>query len=129
MLSDRLLTPHPLTFRPDVLRGMMVYVIDLIIVMRNLFLLMQAREQVSENASSVTHRLFEIALRAYRHDAQHSPQKVHGEISSFVTLARAFLRHKDVIKEVERLIQVHQFKPFEVLVAETRGFRPVKPCN
>ena len=34
-----------------------------------------------------------------------------------------------MIKEVERLIQVHQFKPFEVLITETRAFRPVKPSE
>jgi hypothetical protein len=99
---------------------MMGYIIDLTIVMQSLFLLMQARAQ-SGNASPVTHRLFEIALRAYRHDMQHSPQQVHEEIASFATPTKAFLKHKEVIKEVERLIHLHRFKPSEVFMAEARA--------
>jgi hypothetical protein len=107
--------------RPNVLRGMMGYIVDLTIVMQSLFLLMQALRQASGCPSPVTQRLFDLALRAYKHGEQHSPQKVHEDICSFVTLKKAFLRPGEVIEKVERLIQVHRFKPSEVFLAEAKA--------
>ena len=44
---------------------MMGYIIDLTIVMQRLYLLMQARTQVSGSRSPVNERLFKLSLDAY----------------------------------------------------------------
>src|SRR4051794_2843041 len=106
--------------RPNVLRGMMGYIVDLTIVMQSLFLLMQARTEVSGPGSPVDRRLFDLALLAYKHDGEHSPRKVHEEIRSFATRTNAFMRPGKVIEEVERLINVHRFKPTEAFMEEAR---------
>jgi hypothetical protein len=87
----------------------MGYIVDLTIVMERLYFLMQARTQASGSRSPVNERLFKLALDAYKHDFEHSLQKVHEEIRSFAT-RNALSKSGRVIEEVERLINVHQFK-------------------
>ena len=119
--------PHRLTSarrtaRPSVLRGMMGYIVDLTIVMQSLFLLMQAHMEVAGCVSPVTQRLFDLALRAYTHDLQHSPQAVHEEIRAYATRTKAFLHHEAVMEEVVRLIHAHRFKPSERFMAEAKNY-------
>jgi hypothetical protein len=105
---------------------MMGYIVDFTIVMQSLFLLMQARTEASgsRSRSPVTKGLFKIALDAYKHDAEHSLKQVHYEILSFVTLKKAYFKSATVIKEVERLINVHRFKPSERFMALARTNTP-----
>jgi len=95
---------------PNVLRGMMGYIVDLTIVMQRLYFLMQARTQASGSLSPLNERLIKLALDAYKQDFEHSLQKVHEEIRSFATRKNALSKSGRVIEEVERLINVHQFK-------------------
>ena len=92
---------------------MMGYIVDFTIVVQNLFFLMQARTEASGSPSFVTERLFKIALDAYKQDVRHSLQKVHYEIRSFTKVKKAIFKSEAVIREVERLINVHRFKPSE----------------
>ena len=100
----------------------MGYIVDFTIVMQSLFLLIQARTEAlaSGSRSPVNERLFKLALDAYQQDTEHSLQKVHGEISSFVTIKKAIFKSETVIKEVERLINDHRFKPSEQFMALAR---------
>jgi hypothetical protein len=107
--------------RPNVLRGMMGYIVDLTIVMQSLFFLMQARTEVSGSHSPVNERLFKVALEAYKQDTEHSLRNVHDEIRSFATVKKAIFNSGMVIKEVERLINVHRFKPSERFIAQARA--------
>ncbi|KAF8492228.1 hypothetical protein F5888DRAFT_1859611 [Russula emetica] len=114
---------------PNVLRGMMGYIVDFTIVMQSLFFLMQARTEAIEASGShspaaVNERLFKVALDAYKQDVEHSLQKVHGEIRSFVTMKKAIFKSEMVIKEVENLINVHRFKPSERFMALARTNTP-----
>ena len=81
---------------------------------------MQARKEVHGSASPVTRELFYLALQGYTHDPEHSPQKIHGEIRSVATRVKALFKPGEVIAEVERLIQVHRFKPSEDSIAEAK---------
>ena len=94
----------------------MGYIVDLTIVMQRLYLLMQARTQVSGSRSPVNERLFKLSLDAYKQDFEHSVPEVHEEIRSFATRKNALSKSGRVIEEVERLINVHQFKPLERLL-------------
>jgi hypothetical protein len=100
---------------------MMAYIVDLTIVMQNLFLLMQAHTQESGSVSPVKKWLFDLALDVYKQDTQHSLQKVREEIRSFATRRNAFLRSGKVIEEVERLINIHRFKPSERFMEKARA--------
>ena len=91
----------------------MGYLVDFTIVMQSLFFLMQARTEVSGPRSPVNERLFNLALDAYKQDNEHSLRKVHDEIRSFATVKKAIFQSETVIKEVERLINDHRFKPSE----------------
>lgn len=97
----------------------MGYIVDLTIVMQSLFLLMQARREASK-PTSVTKELFELALRSYTHNVAHSPSSAHDAIRSFATRSKAF-KSQEVIKEVERLIEVYRFQPSERFVTEAKG--------
>jgi len=99
---------------------MMGYIVDFTIVMQNLFFLMQARTEASGFRSPVNERLFKVALDAYKQDTEHSLQKVHEEIWSFVTMKKAIFKSETVIKEVERLLNDHRFKPSERFMALAR---------
>jgi hypothetical protein len=99
---------------------MMGYIVDLTIVMQSLFFLMQARTEASGSRIPVSERLFNVALDAYKHDTKHSLQKVHDEIRKFVTIKKAMFKSEAVIKEVERLIHDHRFKPSEQFVELAR---------
>lgn len=103
---------------------MMGYIVDLTIVMQSLFFLMQARTEASGSRSPVNKRLFRVALDAYKQDVEHSLQKVHHEIRSFVTVKKAIFKSETVIKEVERLINVHRFKPSERFLELARTNTP-----
>ena len=92
---------------------MMGYIVDFTIVMQSLFFLMQARTEASGSRSLVDERLFKVALDAYIQHAEHSLQKVHDEIRSFATMTKANFKLETVVKEVERLINDHRFKPSE----------------
>jgi hypothetical protein len=94
---------------------MMGYIVDLTIVMQRLYFLMQARTQAFGSRSPVNERLFKLALDSYKHDFEHSLHKVHEEIRSFATRKNTLPKSGRVIEEVERLINVHQFKPSERL--------------
>ena len=98
----------------------MGYIVDFTIVMHSLFLLMQARMEASRSRLPVNERLFKVTLNAYKQGADHSLQKVHDEIRSFVTMKKAIFKSETVIKEVERLIDVYRFKPSEWFMALTR---------
>jgi hypothetical protein len=102
----------------------MGYIVDFTIVMQNLFFLMQARTEASGSRSHVNERLFKVALDAYKQDTEHSLQKVHDEISSFVTMKKAIFKSETVIKEVERLINDHRFKPSEQFMVLARTNTP-----
>ena len=99
----------------------MGYIVDFTIVMQSLFFLIQARTDASGSRAPVDQRLFEVALKAYMEDPEHSIQKVHEEIRSFATMKRALFKSETVIKEVERLIHVHRFKPEERFVEQARA--------
>jgi len=105
---------------PNILRGMMGYIVDFTIVMQSLFFLIQARTDASGSRSPVNKRLFAVALDAYRQDPEHSLQRVHEEIRAFATMKKAIFKSKTVIKEVERLINDHRFKPSERFVEQAR---------
>ena len=121
---DTLINQRDSLYRPNVLRGMMGYIVDLTIVMQSLFFLMQARTEASRSRSAVNQRLFNIALEAYKQDAEHSLQIVHSEIRSFVTMKKAIFKSETVIKEVERLINDHRFKPSERFMELARTSSP-----
>jgi hypothetical protein len=103
---------------------MMGYIVDFTIVMQRLFFLIQAHTEASGSHSPVNERLFKVALDAYKQDTEHSLQKVHDEISSFVTTKKAIFKSETVIREVERLINDHRFKPSEQFVALARTNTP-----
>jgi len=109
---------------PHVLRGMMGYIVDFTIVMQSLFFLIQTRTEASGTHSPVTERLFKVALDAYKQDVDHSLRNVHNEIRSFVTVRKAIFKSDAVIKEVERLINEHRFKPSERFMALARSDSP-----
>lgn len=100
---------------------MMGYIVDLIIVMERLYFLMQARTQASGSPSPVNEELFKLALDAYKQDSEHSLQKVHDEIRSFATKNNALSKSGRVIEEVEKLINVHRFKPLERFMVHGRS--------
>jgi hypothetical protein len=99
---------------------MMGYIVDLTIVMQRLYFLMQARTQASGSRSPVNEKLFKLALDAYKQDFEHSLQKVHEEIRSFATRKNALSKSGRVIEEVERLINVHRFKPSERFIVDAK---------
>ena len=99
----------------------MGYIVDLTIVMQSLFILMQARSEASGFRIPVSEWLFNVALDAYRRDIEHSLEQVHDEIRKFATIKKIF-KSEEVIKEVERLIHDHRFKPPEQFVALARSF-------
>src|SRR6266566_9052936 len=103
---------------------MMGYIVDFTIVMQSLFFLMQARTEASGSRSPVNERLFRLALDAYKRDAEHSLWRVHDEIRSFTTETDATFKPEIVMKEVERLINVHRFKPSEWFMAQVRADTP-----
>jgi hypothetical protein len=108
------------------LRGMMGYIVDFTIVMQSLFFLIQARTEASKSGSRspVNEKLFKVALDAYKQDTEHSLEKVHYEIRSFVTTKKAIFKSETVIREVERLIDDHRFKPSEQFMALARANSP-----
>lgn len=99
---------------------MMSYIVDLNVLMQSLFFLMQARKDASKSTTT-TDRFFKLALRAYTHnrDQEHSLARVHDEIRAFATRSKAF-KCEQVIKEIERLIEDHRFKPSEAFVKEAK---------
>ena len=99
----------------------MGYIVDFMMVMQSLFFLMQARAETSGFRTPVSKRLFKVALDAYKQDTNHSLQKVHNEIRSFITMKKAIFNSEIVIKEVERLINDHRFKPLERFMAQARA--------
>ena len=98
----------------------MGYIVDLTIIMQRLYFLMQARTQASGSRSPVNEGHFKLALDAYKQDFEHSLQKVHEDIRSFATRKNALSKSGRVIEEVERLISVHQFKPSERFMVDTK---------
>ena len=102
----------------------MGYIVDLTIVMQNLFFLMQVRTEASGFRSPMDERLFKVALDAYKYDTEHSLQKVHSEIRSFATVTKAIFKLGTVVKEVERLINDHRFNLSEWSMAQTRADTP-----
>jgi hypothetical protein len=98
---------------------MMGYIVDLTIVMQSLFILMQARTEASGFRIPLSERLFKLALDEYMQDIEHSLEKVHNEIYRFETVKKMF-KSEEVMKEVERLIHDHRFKPSERLMALAR---------
>ena|SRR5258708_23916939 len=103
---------------------MMGYIVDLTIVMQRLYFLMRARTEASGSPSPLNERLFRLALDAYKQDTEHSVRKVHDEIRSFATMKKAIFKPETVLKEVERLINVHQFKLSERFMARARANTP-----
>src|SRR5712671_4742195 len=103
---------------------MMGYLVDSTIVMQSLFFLMQACTEASGSRFPLTERLFKIVLKAYTEDTRHSFQIVHDEIRSFATVKKALFKSETVIKEVERLINDHRFKPEERFIAQAREDTP-----
>ena len=93
----------------------MGYIVDLTIVMQSLFFLMQALTEASGSRISVNEGLFNVALDAYKQDGEHSLEKVHRDIRSYVTIKKIF-KSEAVIKKVEKLIHDHRFKPSERFV-------------
>ena len=98
----------------------MGYIVDFTIVMQSLFFLIQARTDATGTRSPVSEKLFNVALEAYKQDTEHSLTKVHEEIRAFATMKKAIFESKEVIKEVERLINDHRFKPSKRFVEEAR---------
>jgi len=99
---------------------MMGYIIDLTLVMQRLYFLVQARTEASGSRFPVDEKLFKLALDAYEQDPEHSLQKVHEEIRSFATWKNALSTSGRIIEEVERLINVHRFKPSERFMVDDK---------
>ena len=91
----------------------------------------------SGSPSPLYERLFRLALDAYKQDTKHPLRKVHNEVHLFATMKKAIFKLETVLKEVERLINIYQFKPLEwfmhepgqtlrisqIIVAMTFGFK------
>ncbi|KAJ7487980.1 hypothetical protein FB451DRAFT_1226117 [Mycena latifolia] len=99
---------------PQVLRGLMGYIIDLTIVMQSLFWLTRAcAEGLSRGGQTVatvpiTEKLVKLAFTAYATD-KHS-RAVHGKIREFVSRTVA-LKPDIVLEHIVELITSHRFQP------------------
>ncbi|KAJ6592791.1 hypothetical protein B0H19DRAFT_1088532 [Mycena capillaripes] len=101
---------------PQVLRGLMGYIIDLTIVMQSLFWLTRARaEALSKGGRGdtvatvpITKRLVKLAYTAYATD-EHSA-KVHEELREFAKPTVA-LKPDIVLEQIVKLIETHRFEP------------------
>ncbi|KAF8179971.1 hypothetical protein K438DRAFT_1768626 [Mycena galopus ATCC 62051] len=102
--------------RPQVLRGLMGYIIDLTIVMQSLFWLTRARAEAESKAKGgdpiatvpLSKRLVELAYTAYATD-EHS-RTVHEEIRQFVK-RKVALKPDLVLDQIVKLIETHRFRP------------------
>ncbi|KAJ6583185.1 hypothetical protein B0H10DRAFT_2192598 [Mycena sp. CBHHK59/15] len=110
---------------PQVLRGLMGYIVDLTVVMQSLFWLTQARAQavskVERGAAAATvplsKRLVELAFMAYATD-KHS-KTVHDEIRLFVK-PRVAMKPEMVLDHIVKLIETHKFKPSQSFEIDAR---------
>ncbi len=98
----------------------MGYIVDPTIMTQRLYLLMQARTQATGSPSLVAEKLFKLALDAYKQDFEHSLQKVHKEIRSFVTRKNAHWKSGRGTEEVERLISVYRYEPAEQFMTDAK---------
>ncbi|KAJ6522596.1 hypothetical protein B0H19DRAFT_1202659 [Mycena capillaripes] len=99
---------------PQVVRGLMGYIVDLTIVMQSLFWLTRARaEAVSKGGAMVatvplTKHLVELAFTAYATD-EHS-KTIHEDLRQFVK--RTFALKPDIVLDhMVGLIKSHRFQP------------------
>ncbi|KAJ7487966.1 hypothetical protein FB451DRAFT_1226063, partial [Mycena latifolia] len=111
---------------PQVLRGLMGYIIDLTIMMQSLFWLTRARaEAVSKGGQTVatvpiTKQLVELAFTAYVTDT-HSTT-VHAEIRQFVNRTVA-LKPDIVLDHIVELITSHRFQPAKSFETDAEAAR------
>ncbi|KAF8879740.1 hypothetical protein BD779DRAFT_1474212 [Infundibulicybe gibba] len=111
---------------PHVIRCLMGYIVDLIIVMQSLFWMMKKRGEEKRKKEkwgkeeregghgyglSIGRELIKEAAAMYRKSGDLA--QVHESITKFVTNTTAFrIGHKDdVLEEIERLIQKNRFLP------------------
>ncbi|KAF7334090.1 G domain-containing protein [Mycena venus] len=111
---------------PQVLRGLMGYIVDLTIVMQSLFWLTRARaEAVSKGGAMVatvplTKRLVELAFTAYATD-EHS-KTIHEDLRPFVKPTFA-LKPDIVLDHIVELIKSHRFQPSQSFAAKAEAGR------
>ncbi|KAJ7718993.1 hypothetical protein B0H16DRAFT_1739671 [Mycena metata] len=112
---------------PQVLRGLMGYIIDLTIVMQSLFWLTRARAEAKSKAVGdpiatvpLSKRLVELAYKAYATD-EHS-RTVHAEIRQFVKRTIA-LKPELVLGQIVKLIETHRFQPSKGFQSEAESER------
>ncbi|KAJ7729018.1 hypothetical protein B0H16DRAFT_1893971 [Mycena metata] len=112
---------------PQVLRGLMGYIIDLTIVMQSLFWLTRARAEAKSKAVGdpiatvpLSKRLVELAYKAYATD-EHS-RTVHAEIRQFVKRTIA-LKPELVLGQIVKLIKTHRFQPSKGFQSEAESER------
>jgi len=112
---------------PQVLRGLMGYIIDLTIVMQSLFWLTRARAEAESKAVGnpiatvpLSKRLVELAYKAYATD-EHS-RTVHAEIRQFVKRTIA-LKPELVLGQIVKLIETHRFQPSKGFQSEAESER------
>ncbi|KAF8883255.1 hypothetical protein BD779DRAFT_1472570 [Infundibulicybe gibba] len=105
---------------PHVLRCLMGYIIDLMIVMQSLFWMISPNGGNHENGLPAMRDLVQDALEAYGNSGDLA--RVHGRISESVARTTVLnLAHRDhVLDEIERLILENKFVPPDIH-AEARG--------
>ncbi|KAJ7321941.1 hypothetical protein DFH08DRAFT_888956 [Mycena albidolilacea] len=108
---------------PQVLRGLMGYIVDLTVVMQSIFWLTQARAQKIGGSNPtatvpLSARLVELALTAYATD-NHS-RTVHEKIRLFVK-RKVALKPDLVLDHVVELIKTHRFQPSKSFEADAEN--------
>ncbi|KAJ7661139.1 hypothetical protein B0H17DRAFT_1337259 [Mycena rosella] len=113
---------------PQVLRGLMGYIVDLTIVMQSLFWLIRARAQAVSEAGGgdpvatipLSKRLVELAFTAYATD-EHS-RTVHDALRQFVKRTVA-LKPDIVLEHIVEIITSHRFQPAERFESDAEAGR------
>ncbi|KAK1224298.1 hypothetical protein PQX77_012806 [Marasmius sp. AFHP31] len=93
---------------PSVIRLLMGYIVDLVIVMQSLFWMIRARGE----SQIVTKHLLRLAFEAYETSEDGERTRIHRAITSFATPSLFKFKHKDlVLEKVAELITTNKFKP------------------
>ncbi|KAL0064121.1 hypothetical protein AAF712_008981 [Marasmius tenuissimus] len=93
---------------PSIIRLLMGYIIDLVLVMQSLFWIVQVRGE----GETVTKHLLRLAIEAYGASENGELTRIHNAIASFATPTSLFkFGHKDlVLAKVEELITDNKFR-------------------
>ncbi|KAJ8094332.1 hypothetical protein PM082_006872 [Marasmius tenuissimus] len=93
---------------PSVIRLLMGYIVDLVLVMQSLFWMIQARGE----GQIVTKHLLRLAFEAYEVSEDGERTRIHNAITSFATPSLFKIKHRDlVLEKVAELITTNKFKP------------------